>query len=167
MEGCPASDRREVQRAGWLNVTEHKSGDKKTLNMIMDAYEKLCANFEGWVIRDDKEWEYRFGEIWADGGQVLAVQSKNSEHIGYLMLNKGRIEECCFTDFIEQDIERGLMIDGVAEVAGMEYYLPACKPACHGRGGRRPFGMIKKTGGTAAETFEIFKNKACVLFDKY
>lgn len=157
-----------------VRVEEYKAGDGKLLNRIRGIYERLCGNFEGWVIRDDKEWEYRIGEILADRGAVLVIKADN-EHEGYCFINKGRIEECCFTDFIDGagDGEHCL-IDGVTAAAGMEYVVPVHKPLNQiadadniAAARRHPFGMIKKTGCTAAETYEVFKNKRCVLFDKY
>ena len=168
-----------------IRIEEYREGDKKLLNKIKDIYERLCGNFEGWVIRDDREWEYRIGEIRADKGIVLAVKADNKRE-GYCFINKGRIEECCFTDFLDGDTDGGLLIDNVPAAAGMEYTAPVCKPlnqiandglqianddnitAVRQHPSRpRPFGMIKKTGGTAAETYDCFKNKRCILLDKY
>lgn len=147
---------------------QYASGDRKLFSLIKETYESVCAGFEGWVVRDDAEWEYRLNEARADKGIVLVIKSDNNVN-GYAFISRGKIEECCFTDFTGLKNEESYLIDSVKELAGMEYTAPLRKKLKDAKEllVAAPFGMIKKTGCTAEQTYEFFKDKRGLLFDKY
>lgn len=147
-------------------IKRYGHGDKLFIKELNAIYGRMCAGFEGYIIRDEKEMLFRAGEAAADGGEVLIIEAGAAR--GYVLMSGGNIEECCFTDFTGGGSE-GFLIDSVKELYGAEYFMPVNLPLKKAAEcpGARPFGMIKKLGCTPEETFGFFKDKNCILLDQY
>lgn len=97
--------------------------------LVLDLmYRKMLRAFDGYVIRDKKEWLWRLGELASDGGRV-AVVKKNDVPCAYMMYfgnnQKADIIETVYSD--KQDLSTL-----VAYVLGQgykraDYIIPAEK----------------------------------------
>ncbi len=148
-------------------IERYTAGDTGFAAAANDIYRRCCAPFEGYVIRDLYETRYRLNEAASDGAEIYLVRGENGES-GYAYLSNGKLEECCFTDFARGEGAPRL-VDSVKEFYGAEYIVPVCLPLERAAvyPGAVPFGMIKKLSCPAGQTFDFFRGKSCILFDKY
>ncbi len=127
-------NRLSASRSIWQQGAEiFETTDYLVLDLM---YRKMMRGFDGYVIRDKKEWLWRLGELESDGGKV-AVVKKNDVPCAYMLYfgnnKKADIIETVYSD--KQDLATLL-----AHILGQgydraDYFIPAEKhrrPMPHG-----------------------------------
>lgn len=61
--------------------------------LLAPAYSGMMSRFDGYIIRGGREWEWRMGELMADGGKA-ALLIKNGAPVAYMLYydNEGKAE---------------------------------------------------------------------------
>jgi predicted acetyltransferase len=99
-----------------------ETDDYRILNPI---YRKMMSFFDGYVIRGQREWQWRLSELAADGGKT-AVLVKNNEATAYMLYYGGKTAEIIEMVYMdEKDIHSLLayVLGGGAKRA--DYFIPA------------------------------------------
>lgn len=76
--------------------SEYSTGDAaeaRDPRLLAPLYSNMMSRFDGYIIRDEREWQWRFEEHMADGGKA-ALLVKNSNPAAYMLYNSegGRAE---------------------------------------------------------------------------
>ncbi len=113
-----------------VNSVPHRCGAEIIETMDKDVlaplYNRMMRGFDGYVIRGEREWDWRLGELGSDGGQC-AVLLKNGSAQSYMLFygikDKAEIIEAVYAD--EEDI--GALLAYVLSLgySSVQYHIPA------------------------------------------
>jgi predicted acetyltransferase len=138
------------EKFGWAtysyvhNKTASKATDRtdaevvetKSWELLAPLYERMMRGYDGYVIREQREWLWRLEELWADGGKVVLL-IKNTAPSAYMLYyngeEKAEVIEIVYT--CEEDIQP-LLAYALKENKRAEYFTPAHKDAS-------PYGMAR------------------------
>lgn len=107
--------------------------------LLAPIYKSMTSRFDGYVVRGAREWEWRLGELMADGGRT-ALLMKNGAPAAYMLYysNEGKAEIIETVCNEEEDIYPLLefILGKGSRSAG--YFIPAAGPR-----NAAPYGMAR------------------------